>query len=452
MKRLLSIIIFAAFSPLAWSQAAPISGQVINQYGQPVSGAQVYVCSAAGSSGLPCSPLANIFYDYNLTSPAPNPFSTDVNGNFNFYVGALAFPNTYVVNAVTGFGTPTTQLYSGPACQLGGCTFTGNVTAPTFNATSSPYYEINGTQISSSALSDHANIAYLSVANVFTGTPQTAPIFNATTQFNVAGSQIASANLADGSNLAKLNASNTFTGTTNAFAAITATTIQGTTINATTGFEVGGVALSASNLSNGVSGSGAICLASGSACAGSSASFATLTGGTNTAAAMLVGTGSSLGPTGSGTITATNVTATGSTQCLQANSSGVISGSGGPCSSNLGILSASGTCVPCSAGNLLIPGSGLAASSSVGVPLAAAGTISTLYVILASPPGTSGDGLQLTVYHNGSSTSLTCTVTYPATTCSDTTHSFTVAAGDFINLNFLDIAGASNNSIYASVL
>ena len=73
-----------------------------------------------------------------------------------------------------------------------------------------------------------------------------------------------STNLSDTANLAYLNVSNTFTGATNTFAAIT-----GTTINATSGFKVGGVALSASNLSNGVSGTGAICLASGSACGGS---------------------------------------------------------------------------------------------------------------------------------------------------------------------------------------
>lgn len=147
-SRLLSIIICAVvFTPLGWSQSAPISGFVISQYGQPVPNVPVYVCSAAGSSGLPCTPLASVFYDYNLQNPAPNPISTDANGNYNVYVGPLAFPNVYIANAVTGYGTPTTQLYPGPNCPLGGCTFTGIVTAPTFNATSSPYYEINGTGI-----------------------------------------------------------------------------------------------------------------------------------------------------------------------------------------------------------------------------------------------------------------------------------------------------------------
>ena len=205
----------------------------MNQYGQPAVGVPVYVCSAAGSTGLPCTPVASIYYDYNLMYPAPNPISTDSNGNYNVYVPALSFPNVYIANVVTGYGTPTTQLYPGPNCPLSGCTFTGNITAPTFNATVSPYYEVNGTQLASTNLLDTANIAYKNAANAFTGTPQTAPVWNATTGFDVSGVPLASTNLSDTANLAYLNVSNTFTGATNTFAAIT-----GTTINATTGFEV----------------------------------------------------------------------------------------------------------------------------------------------------------------------------------------------------------------------
>lgn len=263
VKRLI-IIIAAVLAPLGWSQSIPISGQVFNQYGSPVAGAQVYICSAAGSSGLPCSPVASIYQDYNLSTPISNPTQTDANGNFSVYVGPLAFPNTYVVNAVPQSGTTYTWLFPGPSCPLSGCTFTGNVKAPIFNATSTPYYEINGVQISSSALSDAANLAKLNASNTFTGTTQTAPVWNATSGFTVGGTALASTNLSDSANLAKLNASNTFTGATNTFAAVT-----GTTINATSGFQVGGTALSASNLSNGVSGTGAVCLASGSACASS---------------------------------------------------------------------------------------------------------------------------------------------------------------------------------------
>jgi hypothetical protein len=266
MKRLWIIPLAAALCPLGLAQSVPISGQVLSEYGSPVAGAQVYICSAAGSSGLPCTPVASIFQDYNLAIPAANPTQTDANGNFSVYVPALAFPNAYVVNMVTGYGPIYTQLYPGPSCFLSGCTFTGNVTAPLYNATLAPYYEINGVQIASTNLLDAGNIAYLNAANTFTGGTQTASVWNATTGFKISGVPLASTNLSDTTSLAYLSASNTFTGTTNTFKAVVGTTITGTTINATTGLQVGGVALSATNLSNGVSGTGAVCLASGSAC------------------------------------------------------------------------------------------------------------------------------------------------------------------------------------------
>ena len=235
----LLIIIGAVLSPLGWSQSIPISGFVINQYGSPVAGAQVYICNAATSTGLPCTPTVNIYQDYNLTTPVANPTITDANGDFNVYVGPVAFPNVYVVNAVPQAGTTYTLLYPGPSCPLSGCTFSGNVTAPIFNATMSPYYEINGVQISSSALSDAANIAFLNASNVFTGAVQTAPIWNATGSFEVNGVALASTNLSDSANLARLNASNVFTGATNTFEVVV-----GTTINATTGYQIGGAAAS----------------------------------------------------------------------------------------------------------------------------------------------------------------------------------------------------------------
>lgn len=240
----------ACMSIAAAAQVTVISGQAVDQYGAPLPFAQVRVCNAATSSGTPCTPTATIYTNYALSgAPASNPYSADQYGNYTLYAGPLAAPNLYVVQLSPASGITWSYVTAGQTCGPTGCT------AGLFNATISPYFEIDGVQITSGALSDHANIAYLNVANVFTASPQTAPIFNATTQFNVAGTQIASANLSDGANLAKLNASNTFTGTTNTFA----------TVNATA-YQVAGVALAASNLSNGVSGTGAVCLASGSAC------------------------------------------------------------------------------------------------------------------------------------------------------------------------------------------
>jgi hypothetical protein len=333
VKRLSLIILACLCVRVGWSQAAPISGQVISATGGPASGVQIYVCSAT-SSGSPCSPVATVYQDYGLTIPSANPFLSDSNGNFTVYVPALASPNLYTVNMVPSTGIIYTQVYPGPGCPLSGCTATGPITATLFNATTTPYYEINGVQISSSALSDASNLAKLNVSNVFTGTTQTAPVFNATSGLQIGGTALASTNLSDSANLARLNASNTFTGATNTFA-----TVKGTTINATSGFQVNGVALSASNLSNGASGTGAICLASGSACA--SSGTVTSVGITSSTSTQLTVSGSPVTSSGSITIglnltgtqakVVTASTAGTATHCANWNSSSGIGDAGGVC-------------------------------------------------------------------------------------------------------------------------
>lgn len=81
-----------------------------------------------------------------------------------------------------------------------------------------------------------------------------------------------------------------------------------------TGLPIGGITGLgtgvASALAAAVSGTGSICLSSGSACGtAGSVAFSGITSSTNAIANMLVGTGASLGPTGSGTVTANAVSA-----------------------------------------------------------------------------------------------------------------------------------------------
>ena len=115
-------------------------------------------------------------------------------------------------------------------------TFTGSPqTSPIFNATTQ--FNVNGVQIASSNLSDGVNLPKLTAPNTFIGSPQTAPIFNATTQFNVNGVQIASSNLSDGVNLPKLNIGNNYTAAINTFL----------TVNATVGYTVNGSGGTAGN-------------------------------------------------------------------------------------------------------------------------------------------------------------------------------------------------------------
>lgn len=65
--------------------------------------------------------------------------------------------------------------------------------------------------------------------------------------------------------------------------------------------------------------------------------------------------------------------------------------------------------------------------------IATAGTIKKLYVRLNTAPG-AGNSRTFTVYKNGSTTALTLTISNTDTTGNDTTHSFTVAAGDKLAL------------------
>lgn len=182
----------------AEGQAAPISGQVVDQYGQPTPFASVRICSVTSTEGPNgCTPTATIYQDYGLSTPVGNPYTTDQYGNYTVYVPAIAAPNLYIIEVSPANGITWSYVQSGPStCPIAtGCTFLGPITATIFNATQSPYYEINGTQISSAALSDHANIAYLNTSNTFTGLVQTAPTFNATTGYEIGGVPLTCSNL-----------------------------------------------------------------------------------------------------------------------------------------------------------------------------------------------------------------------------------------------------------------
>jgi hypothetical protein len=79
-------LVFVSFAT-AYGQGARSDGVVLAPTGLPVAGASVRVCTQP-ATGTPCSPLANIYSDVNLTIPALNPLTTDMNGNYFFYVAA----------------------------------------------------------------------------------------------------------------------------------------------------------------------------------------------------------------------------------------------------------------------------------------------------------------------------------------------------------------------------
>lgn len=107
MKKALALLTLLLASLPAYAQGGFIHDIVLQRrvltnpsitYAQPVAGALIRVCTGTGT---PCGPLASIFNDAALTSPKANPTSTDVNGNFKFWVLPGAYVIGITVNGVT---------------------------------------------------------------------------------------------------------------------------------------------------------------------------------------------------------------------------------------------------------------------------------------------------------------------------------------------------------------
>jgi hypothetical protein len=123
-------------------------------------------------------------------------------------------------------------------------------------------------------------------------------------------------------------------------------------------------------------------------------------------------------------------TSAGVTTCTPTISGG--SGGGGI------VVYSSASAVSLSGTEFIPVGGGQAPNSTeadvqVGAPSAA--TVSALFVTLTSAPG-SGNSIAFTWDKAGSAQTLTCTVSGAvATSCNDTTHSFTVAQGDLVDIS-----------------
>ena len=79
-----------------------------------------------------------------------------------------------------------------------------------------------------------------------------------------------------------------------------------------------------------------------------------------------------------------------------------------------------------------------------------AGTIGDLFVRLSLAPG-AGKNLVITVRKSGADQALTCTISDAAVIGNDITHTFTVAAGDYITISANLTAGATAQLVSASV-
>lgn len=199
------------------TQTSTVNGVPIT-YAQPVSGAQIRVCTG---SGTPCTPLASIYTDSALMSAKANPFGTDTNGNFTFY----ALPGFYYVD-ITANGTTTQFLYAvnnttGSAISATSVTVSGAVTAAsaaitTVTATSltaatlsltgqftstlatgtAPFVVASTTQVANLTLQNHPKVLYCGTTTTCGNTAEvsarilvgSAPLDNASpSKFTVTG-------------------------------------------------------------------------------------------------------------------------------------------------------------------------------------------------------------------------------------------------------------------------
>jgi len=144
MKKFLLFLALLLTPLIAQAQGSRYDSILLGSTGRPVAGAQVTICSSAGT-GIPCAPTVNIYQDQALTIPASNPIITDSLGNWGFW----ATPGTYTYTA-TGLNViPHTPFTISVPCIPGGaCAGAGSLpnttlafsATPAFNASSNISY------------------------------------------------------------------------------------------------------------------------------------------------------------------------------------------------------------------------------------------------------------------------------------------------------------------------
>src|SRR5215469_370835 len=148
-RLLISLLALFAAASMAYGQGGLPIGQIhiIDSLGRPRAGARVTVCTAAGT-GIPCTPLASIFIDAGLTTPAANPLTTDGNGNVPAF---YATPGVYTYT-VTGAGIISSGPFIATVAGTGGGdavkgqpnTFTAanNFNGETFFTSGRPWFDV----------------------------------------------------------------------------------------------------------------------------------------------------------------------------------------------------------------------------------------------------------------------------------------------------------------------
>ncbi len=139
MKRMHIVAILPAlmliFATPARAQGSRHDGVVQGEQGIPVAGATIVVCTQPANVTItPCTPLANLYTDTTLTTPAANPLTSDGLGNFHFY----AAPGEYTVQVygpgINTYTTPDVLLPANPSnAQFGSISATNAISALTLS-------------------------------------------------------------------------------------------------------------------------------------------------------------------------------------------------------------------------------------------------------------------------------------------------------------------------------
>src|SRR5437868_4986959 len=82
-------------------------------------------------------------------------------------------------------------------------------------------------------------------------------------------------------------------------------------------------------------------------------------------------------------------------------------------------------------------GAACGTETEVQLPMPANGTVQELHATLSVAPG-SGNSVTFTIRKNGSSTSVTCTISGTATSCGDSSNAIGFATGDLISMQFVE--------------
>jgi len=130
-------ILFLSFlaAGTARGQGSRHDGIALGEQGKPVAGATIVVCTQpANVTVAPCTPLASLYTDTTLSTPAPNPLTSDGLGNYHFY----AAPGMYTVQIYgAGIHTYTTPDVIPPMnplnAQVGSLTATNAISALTLS-------------------------------------------------------------------------------------------------------------------------------------------------------------------------------------------------------------------------------------------------------------------------------------------------------------------------------